>query len=403
MTLKPWRHSATHRSWLLNEAQSIFEFFQFSAVNPKGGFYQLDDDGLPLGDLRVLHETTRMVHCMTIGHLMGRPGCDALVDHGMKYIWQKHRDLANGGYFWSLNDAGPVDSSKQAYGHAFVLLAASSAKCIGHPLADRMIEDATNVLNSRFWDETHGAVAEEFTADWQPLSSYRGQNSNMHLTEALMGAFEATGDAEYLRKAERISSLIIGKHAASLDYRVAEHFDTSWNIDDNYRGDPMFRPPGGTPGHWLEWARLLTQLWHLGGRQLAWLPKAAERLFANSVTIGWDHDHGGFYYTTGWDNAPLIRTKLWWPACEGIGAAHFLAGYSGDPLYEEWYRRIWGYCNNAFIDHEAGAWFAEVDDSMKRVTNIFTGKPDIYHSLQACVIPLYPATASLTRVIAEAE
>ena len=33
---------------------------------------------------------------------------------------------------------------------------------------------------------------------------------------------------------------------------------------------------------------------------------------------------------------------------------------------------------------------------------LFPGKADIYHALQACLIPLYPATASLTRAIAEA-
>ena len=56
----------------------------------------------------------------------------------MNYIWNQHRDRKNGGYFWSLDNNGPVDSNKQGYGHAFVLLAASSAKTIGHPLADGM-------------------------------------------------------------------------------------------------------------------------------------------------------------------------------------------------------------------------------------------------------------------------
>ena len=120
------------------------------------------------------------------------------------------------------------------------------------------------------------------------------------------------------------------------------------------------------------------------------------------MTLGWDHDHGGFFYTVDWDNTPLMRAKLWWPVCEGIGAAHFLGSHFDDPLYEDWYRRMWGYCNTAFIDHEAGGWFPEVTADKKPAHTIFTGKPDIYHALQACLIPLYPATASLTRGIAEA-
>jgi hypothetical protein len=36
------------------------------------------------------------------------------------------------------------------------------------------------------------------------------------------------------------------------------------------------------------------------------------------------------------------------------------------------------------------------------VPGYFVGKLDLYHALQACLIPLYPANASLTRGIARA-
>jgi mannose/cellobiose epimerase-like protein (N-acyl-D-glucosamine 2-epimerase family) len=398
---KTWRQSAYHRSWLLERANSLFDFFQFSSPSPQGGFFELDDLGAPCGTVRQLHSTSRMVHCFAIGHLLGRPGSEAIVDHGMQYLWNHHRDQRHGGYVWSRDNHACRDGSKQAYGHAFVLLAASSAKCIGHPLADAMLADITSILESRFWEEKHGAVTEEFAQDWSPLNAYRGQNSNMHLTEALMAAFEATGDANYLRKAERIADLIIGRHAASLGYRVCEHFDSDWNIDKNYRGSDIFRPAGTTPGHWLEWSRLLLQLWELGGRKLDWLPGAAARLFRSAVDLGWDKQAGGFFYTLDWDDHPALRQKLWWPATEALGAAAFLAAHDSDPYYEDWYRRIWGFCNSHLIDHRNGGWHAELDEALNPQKMFFTGKPDIYHALQACLIPLYPATGSLTKVIGE--
>jgi sulfoquinovose isomerase len=386
----------------MQQANALFDFHQFRSINPKGGFFELDDDGAPAGDVRQLHATTRMIHCFAIGHLLGRPGADAIVDHGMNFLWQRHRDRRHGGYAWSLDDDGFKDDTKQAYGHAFVLLAASAAKAAGHPLAGEMLADITHILESRFWEEEHGAVAEEFALDWAPLTSYRGQNSNMHLTEALMAAFEATSDPLYLRRAERIAGLIIGRHAASMDYRVAEHFNRDWSLDREYLGSAIFRPSGTTPGHWLEWSRLLLQLWELGGKTLAWLPDAAARLFGNAVELGWDEEHGGFFYTLDWDNRPALRHKLWWPASEGIGAAAFLAAHSADPIYETWYRRIWGFCNNRFIDHRLGGWHPELGEDLAPKHDLFTGKPDIYHALQACLIPLYPATGSLTRVIGQA-
>ena len=399
--MTPWRNRGSHRDWLMSKANALFDLYQFNAVNPKGGFRDLDAAGRGNGDLRQIHSTCRMVHCFAIAQLMGRPGSDAIVDHGMRYIWEQHRDAKHCGYMWSLTDAGPKDDSKQAYGHAFVLLAASSAKMTGHPLADKMLADVTDVIETRFWDEAHGAMSEEYARDWSQISDYRGQNSNMHSTEALMAAFEATGDAGYLRKAERIAGLIIKRHAAALDYAVAEHFDSQWNVDKGYKGSDMFRPAGTTPGHWLEWSRLLMQLWVLGGKKLAWLPEASKKLFRNAVTRGWDHDKGGFFYTLDFDNQPQLRQKIWWPATEAIGAAAFIAGHDDDPFFEDWYRRVWNFSAAHFIDPANGGWFPELDADLKPVDLFFTGKPDIYHALQACLIPLYPATGSLTKVIAE--
>jgi sulfoquinovose isomerase len=394
-----WPKSDFHKIWLMGQANQLFDFFQFRAINPQGGFYELGTKGQVAGHTRELHATTRMVHCFAIGHLLGRPGAADVVDHGLNYIWNAHRDQKHGGYVWSLNNDGIKDGTKQAYGHAFVLLAASAAKCVGHPLADKLLADVTEVLDTRFWEKTIGAQMEEFAQDWSVISNYRGQNSNMHLTESLMAAFEATADASYLRKAESIASLIIGKHAASLGYRVAEHFDENWNVDLEYAGSSVFRPAGTTPGHALEWARLLLQLWQLGARKLEWLPNAAAQLFRTAIEHGWDHTQGGFYYTLDWNNKPALAQKLWWPATEGIGAAAFLAAHNDDPFYGQWYQRIWDFSNRYFIDHKNGGWHPELGEDLKPTQNFFNGKPDIYHALQACLIPLFPATGSLTKGI----
>lgn len=404
-----WTALPYHRSWLLDQVSAQFALFERASINPAGGFFFIDDAGRRIErsaatgkpPARELFMTTRHVHCFAIAGLLGRPGADEFVDHGMDYLWNAHRDAKNGGYFWGVDDDGPTDPLKQAYGHAFVLLAGSSAKLAGHPDADRMIADIAQVLRDRFWENAHGAVAEEFNADWTPISDYRGQNSNMHLTEALMAAFEATGDSSYLEMAESIASLIIGRHARENGWRVAEHFNDRWELDANYSGGDVFRPAGTTPGHSLEWTRLLLQLWELGGRRLDWLNGAAKALFARAVANGWDEARGGFHYTLDWDDKPLLRNRLWWPCAEGIGAAHFLSEIDGDAQYEEWYRRIWDFVANHLIDREHGGWFTEVRGD-PGVSPLFEGKPDLYHSLQASLIPLLPTTGSITHGLAEA-
>jgi len=387
----------------LSQARSLFDFYR-EAFNAKGGFFTLDDDGEALsarepshGVERQIHDTSRMVHCNVIAHLLGLPGADRNIDHGVAFLWERHRDQENGGYFWGVDDLGATDATKQAYGHAFVLLAASSAKVVGHPAADRLLEDVSSIIDERFWQTEPGAVSEEYSTRWEELGDYRGQNSNMHMTEATMAAFEATGERRYLSMAESMASLIIGRHARAESWRVAEHFDSKWNIDREYVGNPMFRPRGTTPGHALEWSRLLVQLWELGTRAHPWMLDASKSLFRRTVQEGWNAERGGFYYTLDWSGQPDQSDRYWWPCAEGIGAAAILGAVDGDPFYEDWYRRIWGFVDNHFIDHRRGGWIPELDLDLRPVNRVFVGKPDLYHAVQSCLIPLLPTGGSITR------
>jgi sulfoquinovose isomerase len=401
-----WQNRPFHRQYLMRQANNLFDFFEAPSMNPKGGFFELDDEGNALdadNANRQIHVTTRMVHCAVLGSLIGRPGSDEIVDHGMRYIWEKHRDTRHGGYVWSVDDDGVTNGSKQAYGHAFVLLAASSAKLVGHPLADQMIADVTGIINTRFWDEQSGSVKDEYNQNWSQLLPYRGQNANMHMTEALMAAYEATGNRDYLTKAERIADLIIARNAVPLGHRVAEHFDQHWVLDKNYEGNEMFRPSGTTPGHWLEWSRLLYQLWVLGEKRLSWMTGAARELFVQSIELGWDKVHGGFFYTLDWDNKPIMREKLWWPTSEAIGAAAYISAFDSGDYFQAWYRKLWDYAENHVIDHKRGGWLSELTEDLRPTSRLFVGKPDIYHALQACLIPLYPTNGSLSKGIIEAD
>ncbi len=248
-----------------------------------------------------------------------------------------------------------------------MILAAASAKIVGHRDADRLLSDVTEILLTRFWGADIGATTEEYKEDWTDCSNYRGLNSNMHLTEALMAAFEATQDNTYLNMAQAIAELIINNHARAEGWRVPEHYDLAWKTDREYSGDPRFRPYGITPGHGLEWSRLLVQLWELGNRQQEWMIQSAEALFLNACEHGLDNKTGGFYYTLRWNNLPDQTDRYWWPCCEGIAAASVLQKVSTDPQFEAWYRRILGFVAHHFIDGENGGWFAELDGTLGSV------------------------------------
>lgn len=379
-----------HRRWLMEQAESLIAFHRASIGGP-AGFRMLALDGAPLhgaDELFQLHDTTRMIHVLSLAHRLGMGDMRGGIEQGMQFLWDRHRDAARGGYAWGVRAGGVAIGEKHAYGHAFVLLAGASALRAGHPDAERLIADVTEVIETRFWEDGPGAVSEEFHADWTEIAPYRGQNANMHMTEALMAAFEATGARGYLDKARRIAELIINRHARAQGWRVAEHFTADWQVDLGYDGNPMFRPAGITPGHALEWTRLLVQLYDLEGARAGWMIEAAKGLFAQAVAHGWDRTHGGFLYTLGWDNAPLQPLRLWWPNAEAIGAAATLWKHDGDGLAAEWYGKVWDVVDRQFIDHGRGGWYPELLPDGTPGEAIFAGKPDVYHAFQACLVPL---------------
>src|SRR6516164_6263135 len=78
---RKWIALASHRAWLLREAEALFSFFERHIINPLGGFYDLDDQGRPTlpgygsggKPARYLFATSRIIHVYAIAHLMGRP------------------------------------------------------------------------------------------------------------------------------------------------------------------------------------------------------------------------------------------------------------------------------------------------------------------------------------------
>lgn len=385
-----WLNDPAHRQWLEGQARDLLRFFAPSLREP-AGFYVLDYAGAPLPTaIQELHTTTRMVHSYALGTLANLFDGSHIIDHGLAYLASHHQDKEHGGYLWALNGDAVSDSRKLAYGHVFVLLAGASAHAAGHPDALALIDRADAVLDRHFWDDEAGLFADEWARDWSPFSTYRGMNANMHGVEALLSAYEATGRQKFLDRAGRILDFFMRGMAPRTNWRLPEHYTQDWQVDAGYSGDPMFRPAGTTPGHSFELARLLLQHWDLCGRPDDDSLKIARNVTYRALEDGWDKEKGGVIYTLNFDGTPAIRSRYWWPATEAIGVLAALQKCDADAETENWYRRIWAFCNAHFVDHHQGAWFPEIDEDNAPTHTQFAGKPDIYHALQAALLPLTP-------------
>lgn len=403
-----WLTSPAHHRWLEAETDRLLTFGRASQV--MNGFGWLDDDGVLLTDRPTeLWITCRMTYAYTLGALLGRPGSGALADHGLAALAGPLRDAEHGGWFSSVGPDGPADPTKGAYPHSFVILAAASAVVAGRPGADELLTTALDVSLRHFWDEDAGMVVESWDRAFTACEPYRGVNANMHTVEAYLAAAEATGDQQWLDRAMRITERVVHESAPRNGWRIPEHFDEDWQVIPEYNADAPahpFRPYGATIGHWLEWARLALHVRAAieasGAEAPGWLLDDAAALFDAAVDQGWFVDgHGGFVYTVDWSGSPVVRERMHWVLCEGLGAAAALFTVTGDGRYDAWYRTWWDHADAAFLDHRGGSWWHERTPDGAASRTVWTGKPDIYHALQATLVPRLPLAPVLASALAQ--
>ncbi len=382
--------------FLIGHVQHTLAFYDGRSLDPHGGFFHFFKDDGTVYDRRTRHlvSSTRFVfNNATAWRRFGRPEHLAATRHGLEFLQRAHAH-PQVGYLWELDwhqgRAQVRDGTHYCYGLAFVLLAHAHAAMAGVDEARAGIERTWQLLEQHFWEPRHQLYANEATADWT-VSPYRGQNANMHACEAMMAAFEATGDAKYLDRAATLAQAIALRQADLTGGRVWEHFHEDWSVDaDHNRGNraDIFKPWGFQTGHLTEWAKLLLQLEGLlagRGVETGWMLPRAQSLFEAAMRHGWDAEFGGLVYGFDPEGALYDGDKYFWVQAESFAAAALLAVRTGESRYWDWYDRIWDYAWRHMVDHEHGAWFRILSRDNRKLGDEKSpaGKTD-YHTMGAC-------------------
>ena len=355
--------------FLLDHIAHTMRFYHPRCIDPSGGFYHFFRDDGTVYDRTTRHlvSSTRFVFNYAMAYRrVKRADHLAAVRHGVAFLRDVHRDPRTGGYAWQLAwEAGRkdvLDGDNHCYGLAFVMLAYAHALRAGVAEARGYLAETFDLMEARFWEPGHGLYADQDSADWSVLDAYRGQNANMHSCEAMLAAYEATGEVRYLHRAETLARNITLRQAALAEGYVWEHYRADWSVDCDYNRDDktnIFRPWGYQPGHLTEWAKLLLLLdrhrAHLAG-DAEWLAPRAIQLFDAALLRAWDAEHGGICYGYAPDGSICDGDKYFWVQAESFAAAALLAVRTGNPAYWNWYDRIWAYSWAHFVDHDHGAW-----------------------------------------------
>jgi mannose/cellobiose epimerase-like protein (N-acyl-D-glucosamine 2-epimerase family) len=379
--------------FLMGCMHSVLEFWSRTGWDAAAGCYLSDRDaaGWPRGTSVSTVSTARFLYMFATGNRLGLGDYTLPAERCVRQL-EAAADPGHGGYFWELGAPGDGGAGRRkvAYAHAFVLLgmsAAVAARLVG----SSAIEPVVEVIESHFRDVGTPLVVEEASADWTQVPSYRGQNANMHLCEAYLEAFQATGDYSFLERAKHIASAVVDLVDLT-NGLVWEHYGPDWDPDWHWAFDgttAMYHPSGYVPGHWLEWAKLLLALATFSRREEAEnLQRRALALYEAAWQRAWDSHGGGFAYTLDLELNVSNPDRHHWPQAEGIAAAARLASVTGEARFRDDYDRLWAYVLENFVT-EQGAW--------RKRTGVPGGvapailgdslEPD-YHSLSACYAAL---------------
>lgn len=376
------------QEFLRGHIAHTMDFYHPRALDPKGGFFHYfrDDGSVYDAAHRHLVSSTRFVFNYAMAaREFGRADYLDAARHGLHYLREMHRNPATGGYAWTIRNGMVEDATNHCYGVAFVLLAYATAVKAGLEEARPWMDETWDLLEQRYWQAEAGLYRDEATPDWV-FSSYRGQNANMHMCEAMLAAFEATGEQRYLERALLLARRMTVEQAGLAGKLVWEHYDVNWNVDWNYNRDNpkhLFRPWGFQPGHQTEWAKLLLILDSHAAED--WLVPTARHLFDTAVQRSWDETAGGLMYGFAPDGSVCDDDKYFWVQAESLAAAARLAQRTGQAEYWRWYERLWAYAWEHFVDHEHGAWYRILDRNNRKYSDEKSpaGKTD-YHTMGAC-------------------
>ena len=213
-----------------------------------GGFVEkLDIEGrADLAAPRRVRVQARQIYCFAKSAELGwYPQGREIAMKGLEYLLANAKSPdGRPGFVHLLNPDGSVrDSLRDAYDHAFVLLALSTVYRLSLDAQVRAELDSLAAFIDHGHRSPHGGFIEGI-----PATLPRRQNPQMHLFEAMIATFDATGDPVYQNRAGDLFGLFVANLYDPRRQVLGEYFEDDWS---------KIEPVCVEPGHQAEWVWLL--------------------------------------------------------------------------------------------------------------------------------------------------
>ena len=340
------------RRWLVEAALPLWS--TIGVDHERGGFIErLTAAGAP--DLTVAKRVrvqARQIYVFSHARLLGlMPHGDAIAAYGHEFVMR--HGFPGGidqGVVHSFDRDGAVrDTKRDTYDHAFLLFAWSwFYRATGR--AD--VRHAMIALGDAIWAILKHPSGHGFLVDDQGSEELH-QNPHMHLFEAVLAAYDATGEAIFLERARELFELFRSRMFDVDLGLLREFYDADWCPAAGFAGRIV------EPGHQAEWVWLLKWYVDRTGEPLA---EEARRLFAFVHANG--RPSGTVLLCDElWDDGTVRKASTRsWPQTEALKAEIAIAeaeGLSPGPYADAIVAALF----DTFLDRAAveGAWIDWVD------------------------------------------
>ncbi|MCB1450090.1 MAG: AGE family epimerase/isomerase [Nitratireductor sp.] len=399
------------RKWLVEDALPLWHDIGWDRRN--GGFIEsFDRRGNPNSNqTRRLRVLARQIYAFSHVKMLGwHVNCVPLLNNAIKYL-KNHGMAPGGGWVHSLSANGDtVDETVLAYDQAFVLFGLSWAyKATGNADALDLIRKTVEYVDQHLADTANGgffddnnvlpgfssletkrlqfeavgnpaniAVRQGFAdAGGQflppPRNVVKNLNPHMHMLEAFLALYQATGDTAYMK---RSAAIVEPLKNTALDGQLGALPEI---FDINLTPLPTELGQWCEPGHHFEWAHLLLTYGHFAGEDMS---EQARKLFSFAEAFGMSPVTGLAFDKLTPDGTAIEDTSRLWPQLERLRCMLALR-QSGMSQFEDKIEMAVQNIFEAYLDPApVGMWEDKIDSVGKVVSNEIP-QSSFYH-LVAC-------------------
>lgn len=296
------------RSWIFDKA---LPFWSTTGMDRVHGSYieYLDLSARPVDPgYKRIRVIARQIYVFAHAHMMGFEDGLKLSREGYEVLTQNAWQGEAGGWARRLStQLEIIDTTPDLYDNAFALFALGwYYKASGDPAALEWARKTVAYIDTHMRHPGEGFFHEV------PAIGHRQQNPHMHLLEALLVCFDASGEAVFETMAREVVTLFQSRFYDPVSQTLSEFFN-----------EDLGRAPGldgriTEPGHQFEWAWILANAGHLFGLDIN---ETARGLIASGERHGVDPVTGITYNQVREDGVAIDKGSRTWPNTERMKAA----------------------------------------------------------------------------------